>query len=187
MFPGPKEQILAIMRGDKLYEQFDPWNDFEQSLRRFQEYVADNFYQRKGTFLYYLEKSDDWVTKHLTTPVGLEGVAQFMYHFSLIVFAALTNLTLQPWLLVKQLFLDFFGYPKRGDQILGEINDGDDDFLMGFLNPFGFGQDLEDLWQPDVKKDMPGGKFRLTSPAQGLSSTGSFASASASSATVTSI
>jgi hypothetical protein len=32
VFPGPTEQILAMMCGDKLYEQFEPCNEFEQTM-----------------------------------------------------------------------------------------------------------------------------------------------------------
>jgi hypothetical protein len=48
-----------MMRGGKLYEQFEPWDEFEQTMRRFLEYIDDNFYKRKGTFLYYLGIADD--------------------------------------------------------------------------------------------------------------------------------
>jgi hypothetical protein len=71
--------MLAMMRGGKLYEQFEPWDEFEQTMRRFLEYIDDKFYKRKGTFLYYLGIADDWTTDHLEKPLGLEEAAQIVY------------------------------------------------------------------------------------------------------------
>ncbi|KAE9372222.1 hypothetical protein N431DRAFT_535924 [Stipitochalara longipes BDJ] len=79
VFPGPEEQMLAMMRGDKLWEQFEPWTDFEQSWRRFHEYIDEKFYDRKGTLLYYLGEAEEWIVDHLEKPFGLEITDQILY------------------------------------------------------------------------------------------------------------
>lgn len=162
VFPGPREQMLAMMRGDKLYEQFEPWNEFDQTLRRFHEYIDDNFYDRKGTFLYYLGKAGYWTTDHLEKPLGLEGAAQIVYTISFFAtFAAINGLILRPWNWVRQSFLDFLGYPRLGDQILGdgfqkEWNYWDD--LMGMSSTFS--QVLENvLEKTELERGYPDGKI----------------------------
>jgi hypothetical protein len=32
VFPGTTEQLLAIMRGDRLFEQFEPWDGLQQTI-----------------------------------------------------------------------------------------------------------------------------------------------------------
>jgi hypothetical protein len=165
VFPGPTEQMLAMMRGDKLYEQFEPWNEFEQTMRRFFEYIDDNFYKRKGTFLYYLGIADDWTTDHLEKPLGLEEAAQMVYTVSFLATVAVTNgLIVRPWHWVKQSFLDALGYPKRGDQILGdgqkEWNPWDD--LMDMSNAVS--QVLDNvLEKAELEKGFSDGKITTSS------------------------
>jgi hypothetical protein len=89
-------------------------------MRRFLEYINDNFYKRKGTFLYYLGNADDWTTAHLVKPLSLEDPAQIVYEVSFATFGVTNAFILGPWHWIKQSFLDLLGYPKRGDQILGD-------------------------------------------------------------------
>jgi hypothetical protein len=139
VFPGPKEQILAMMRGDRLWEQFEPWNEFAQLMLRFHEYLDHEFYDRKGTLLYYLGRADKWTMDRLEKPLGLETAAQIVYTINFLATLVVTrSLILWPWHFVKEP-LDFLSYPKRGDQILGDPNYKEwnfwDDF-MGLLNMF---------------------------------------------------
>jgi hypothetical protein len=157
--------MLAMMRGGKLYEQFEPWNEFEQTMRRFLEYIDDNFYKRKGTFLYYLGIADAWTTDHLEKPLDLEEAAQIVHAVSFFATFSVTNgLIVRPWHWVKQSFLDALGYPKRGDQILGdgqkEWNPWDD--LMDMSS--GFGQVLDNvLEKAELEKGYFDGKITTSS------------------------
>lgn len=167
IFPGPREQMLAMMRGDKLYEQFEPWNEFDQTMRRFHEYIDDNFYDHKGTFLYYLGKADDWTTDHLEKPLGLEEAAQTVYTIGFFATFAVTNgLILRPWHWVRQSFLDWLGYPKRGDQILGdgfqkEWNYWDD--LMGTSRTLSQALDNIVLEKAELERGYSDGKTTTSS------------------------
>lgn len=119
VFPSQKEQMLAIMRGDRLWEQFEPWNDLVQTMLRFHEYLDDDFYNVKGTFLNYLGEVDKWMEDHVTKPLDLLLVSQIVYEINFFAMVLVIRpVVLWPWHFVKELFLDFLGYPKRGDQIL---------------------------------------------------------------------
>jgi len=135
-FPGPKEQMLAIMRGDKLWEQFDPWTDFEQSWRRFHEYIDEKFYDRKGTLLYYVGNIEEWIVDHIEKPLGLEITDQILYSINFLLTTTIVNIVvLRPWHMVSGTFLEFLGYPRRGDMILGDDFEKEWnpwDALMGF-------------------------------------------------------
>jgi hypothetical protein len=165
VFPSPKEQMLAIMRGDKLYEQFEPWTEFEQILRRFHEYVDDNYYDVKGTYLYYLGKVSSWVVKRVEKPLGIQDVSAIVYTISFLSTGAIVKFfILWPWHLVKDLVSGFFGYPKRGDRILGDGSEKEWnplDQMMG-MGGFagGFNGLFDDLIQSaEVEKNFPGGKI----------------------------
>jgi len=138
VFPGPEEQMLAMMRGDKLWEQFDPWNDFVQSWLRFHEYIDKKFYDRKGTILCYLGDAEEWIVDHFEKPLGLESTDGIVYSITFLATTTLVNIfILGPWHAIRQTFLDFLGYPRRGEIILGddfekEWNPWDD--LMGMPN-----------------------------------------------------
>jgi hypothetical protein len=120
VFLGRKQQMLSIMRGDKLYEQFEPWDESDQLTRRFQEYMDDNFYDRKETLMFYLGKADGWMTEHVEKPLGLKEAIRVVYALSFFGTGAIAKgLILMPLNWVKESFRDYFGYPKRGDQILG--------------------------------------------------------------------
>jgi hypothetical protein len=120
VFPGPREQMLAIMHGDGRFEQFEPWDEVDQAVCRFQEHI-DKLYNRKGTFLYYLRKADDWATAHLAKLLFVEKELQIVSTGWIIVTAAVTQgLILTPWYWAKKAALAYVGYPKRGDWIFGK-------------------------------------------------------------------
>ena len=161
VFPGPREQMLSIMHGNGLFEQFEPWNELEQTIRRFQEYI-DNLYDLKGTFLYYLGKVDHWVTYHLTKPLGLENSLNIVHTYCFIVTAAVTQgLILSPWYWAKEAVLEYFGYPKRGERIFGEGWEKEwdpwNDLMGGMMDVF------EESLGKGLETDWPGGKITTSS------------------------
>lgn len=162
VFLGPREQMLGIMRGDRLFEQFEPWNELQQTLRRFQEYL-DNLYHRKGTFLYYLGKTDDWATGYLAKPFGLEEALEVMNVGCFIVTAAVTQgLILSPWHWAKGAVLEYLGYPKRGEWILGEGREKEWNLWDGLMGAFwdSFGKDFE---RAELEKTWPRDKITTSS------------------------
>lgn len=121
VFPGPKEQMLAMMRGDGLWEQFDPWDEFSQTWNRFDEYINENYYERKGTMLYYLGKVDEWMADHLLKPLGLDDISTTIFSVCMLMSIGQINIfLLPPWHFIEALFKGFIGYPLPGDQILGD-------------------------------------------------------------------
>lgn len=166
VFPGPKEQMLGIMCGNGLFEQFEPWNEFEQVIRRFQEYI-DNLYDRKGTLLYYLGKTDDWATEHLTKPLGLEKALEIVsVGFFLVIAAVTQRLILSPWHWAKEIVLDYLGSPKRGDWIFGEGLEKEwnpwDGLMGGMMGAF-WESLRKGLERAELEKDWPGGKITTSS------------------------
>jgi hypothetical protein len=166
VFGGPKEQMLAIMRGDKLYEQFEPWSDAEQRLRRFNDLLKIT-YDKKGTFLYYLGETDEWITDHLAEPLGLKDGLEYIHLGFFLSTVGLANiLVLPPYYLAKHVVLLFIGYPKRGDQIMGDGSTKDwdpwNDLLGGMME--GFGDVVaEGMKQAKMEINWPGGKVTTTS------------------------
>jgi hypothetical protein len=165
-FPGPEEQMLAMMRGDKLWEQFDPWNNFVQSWLRFHEYIDKKFYDRKGTILCYLGDAEEWIVDHFEKPLGLESTDGIVYSIIFLATTTLVNIfTLGPWHAIRQTFLDFLGYPRRGEIILGddfekEWNPWDD--LMGMPNALSQVLDKA-LKEAEQGKDYSENKITTTS------------------------
>jgi hypothetical protein len=161
VFPGHEEQMLAIMRGDRLYEQFEPWVELTQEFRRFAEYM-DELYERRGTFLYYIGKSADWVADHFTKPFYLDAASDFVGGGTFIVTAMVAGtLVWRPFHWAKEVDSDYLGYPRRGEWILGDGSSHEGsiwDVLMGggLWGSFEqFGQVLE--------KDWPSGKITTDS------------------------
>jgi hypothetical protein len=101
--------MLAITRGDKLYEQFEPWSALEQSLVRFNEHVQE-LCHRKGTFHYYLGLPDDWMNDHVTIPLGLYDRLNYMCDIVFTLTALIMNNLVQPlYHFTKQRVLDYWG------------------------------------------------------------------------------
>jgi hypothetical protein len=166
VFPGHKEQILAIMRGDRLYEQFKPWDEFEQELLRYEEYI-EQLSQRKGTLLYYLHKSEDWMADHVAKPLSLVTAMGYVNGGAFIATVICGNLIWRPLQWAKQLILDFLGSPRRGDWILGDGSGKQwnmwDDWLgggQGFWDSF-----AKQLGQAQLEKLWPRGQITTSSVA----------------------
>ncbi|KAK4633538.1 hypothetical protein CLAFUR0_03020 [Fulvia fulva] len=138
-FSGYKEQILSIISGDRFYEQFEPYDSMQQTLTHFNEYI-DKLWDAKGTLLNRINKMDTWMVDYVTTPLGIEDAIGFMHGLIFELVAGLTQgLVMGPaqsiWKFVEQ----FSGRPKRGDWILGDVDDLSqepanimDDILGGF-------------------------------------------------------
>lgn len=142
VFPGPTQQMLAVMRGNKLYEQFEPWGEFGQSANLFQEHLSDHLYKRKGTFFYYLGNTDDWIAKHLAKPLGLDDAAQGVYWISCLVSYGVANvIATTPWRWVKGSLLEFLGYPKKGEWVLGDGSESEDEW-----NPWNDFMDIPNIF-----------------------------------------
>jgi len=120
VFPGPEEQMLAITRGDRLYEQFEEWDEMRQMMLRFQDSISAH-YDRKGSFLYYLGKADTWVERNLANPLGVKDLMDFTHITCFLLVAGVINgLILPPWIFLKETIMDYLGYPRRGDRVLGD-------------------------------------------------------------------
>jgi hypothetical protein len=168
VFPSQKEQMLAITRGDKLYEQFEPWGALEQSMVRFNEHVQ-KLYHRKGTFHYYHGLPDDWMNDHITIPLGLYDRLNDMYDIVFTLTMVIMNYLVQPqYHFTKQIILDYLGYPRRGDVNMAQEDDWNvkevyrDMFGLG--EPKNFEDMFADAWKrQSVEKNWPGGKVTTSS------------------------
>jgi len=159
VFPSPKEQMLAIMRGDKLYEQFEPWTEHEQNMRRFNEYLGDNYYGVKGTYHYHLGNINSWVEKHVEKPLGIEDASAIIYMISFVMTAGVLNFfILEPWYLIKGVFSAFLGFPKRGDWILGDGAEKSQSPLDEFMGMGDNGLFDDFIRSAEAEKNFPGGK-----------------------------
>ncbi|EME47971.1 hypothetical protein DOTSEDRAFT_69788 [Dothistroma septosporum NZE10] len=122
-FSGYKEQILSIIAGDRLYEQFDPYDAVQQTFSHFDEYV-NKLWDEKGSLLNRVNKMDDWMIDHVNKPLGIEDTVVFMHSFLFLLAAGATEgLVLLPARVVSQTVGEFLGRPKRGDWILGNLGD----------------------------------------------------------------
>lgn len=81
-FPRPKQQMLSTVAGDRLYEQFDPYNLDTQMFKRFFEHVHNKLYNAPGTVLHRMNKVDQWMTDRVTDPLGIEPVLQSLGSFA---------------------------------------------------------------------------------------------------------
>jgi hypothetical protein len=168
VFPTQKEQMLAITRGDKLYEQFEPWDAFDQSMVRFNEQVQD-LYHRKGTFHYYLDIPDDWMNHHVTIPLGMYDHLNDLHDIVItLTILAMKDLVKPPYHFMKQIILDYLGYPSLGD-ITRAQQDGlymKDVYreIFGLREPIDSEGMLADAWKRGLMgKIWPGGKVTTSS------------------------
>jgi hypothetical protein len=164
VFPGHKEQMLAIMSGDRLYEQFEPWNELEQESTRLNEYMEE-LSLRKGTFLYYSYKAEDWMVDHVAKPLYLDTALNFVSSGVFVVTALLGSLIWRPLHWAKQTVLDFLGYPRRGDWIFADGSSTGWNIIEGWL---GGGQGMWDsfakhLGKANLEKNWPGGQITTSS------------------------
>jgi hypothetical protein len=170
IFPTFEKQILSIMHGDGLFEQFEPWDEFTQEYARFQEY-AEKIFAKKGTIMYHLDQTDDWITDNIAKHIYFEEPLDWVTQVSLLVSWALTLLVTIPWQWAKRGILqDFLGQPKKGEWILGE--DGGqkahgslwewwmDRSGLGAESDDGFWREIvERLGKARLEKDWPEGKI----------------------------
>jgi hypothetical protein len=159
-FPGRNAQVLAIMQGDRLYEQFPTWNEIDQLLRRFEDYRTE-VYKRKGTFLYYIGNADDWIADQILKPIHLDEAAQVTYMLCFFPTYSLLNIFFMLPLRHAQLaILDALGHPRKGDRM-----------FHGFQKEWNVWDDLQGSleWikrvsekaarQAEIYKEYPDGKI----------------------------
>lgn len=140
-FPSFKQQMLSIVAGDNLYEQFEPYDSWSQMVKRFDEYM-DTLLDAPGTWLNRFNKADTWIDDHVAEPLGLTpyvtGITQVMFTISSLV-SALTGALYRNILFQ---FKEFLGRPRLGDEALAgfvEDEDAEDRFWKDFkasLNTF---------------------------------------------------
>lgn len=141
VFPSPREQMLAIMRGDRLYEQFESYSPLEQLALRFFDYL-EILYDRKGTFLYHLGNIENWFSKHIIKSLGLKGGDEIIYESTILATYGILTLILKPYYLIKDTFFSFLGAPLFDE-------DAEDDYSMKEWNIFGgsfWGNMLQAFW-----------------------------------------
>ncbi|OAG04989.1 uncharacterized protein CC84DRAFT_1165337 [Paraphaeosphaeria sporulosa] len=129
-FPSPKQQMLSMVAGDRLYEQIEPYDSWVQTGKRFSEYVEKS-YKTPGTVLHYVDNVDEWMIEHVTKPLGVETglvvISQFVFQVS-ILGSSLVCSTIRS---ISYLIDSFLGRPGLGDQALAELNvdqDPEEDF-----------------------------------------------------------
>jgi hypothetical protein len=179
VFPGLREQMLAIMHGDRLFEQFEPWDEAYQAVRRFDEHMVE-LYHRKGTFFYYLWKAEGWAMSHLAKPLFVEDSLQIVRTCWLIGSTVTTQfLILTPWHWAKKTVLEYLGYPKLGDWVFGNSwekkrnpwNGLFGDMMSAFWESVG-----KRLKEAEVENLWPEGKI-TTGPTPGATTTSTALSA----------
>lgn len=116
-----EEQMLAIMTGDHLYEQFDPYDPMEQMMKRFNEYMG-KFGDKKGELLWYLWEVEEWMTRHVTKPLGTDDAMNVVHGLTFTLVAGFLQVFVRwPLMFMKKVVDDFTGKPKRGDLIIGDL------------------------------------------------------------------
>jgi hypothetical protein len=118
-FPSPEQQMLSMVAGDRLYEQFEPFETWVQIQKRFSEYISD---APKGTVLNYVNKADDWMIDHITEPLGIEPVLVGIGDFLVSFFGIVSVLTCRMIRGISNQIREFLGQPKQGDLHLAGLN-----------------------------------------------------------------
>jgi hypothetical protein len=118
-FPSPKQQMLSMLAGERLYEQFEPYDTWVQMLRRFAE-IWNNASQ--GTVLNYFNKADEWMIDHVANPLGIEPALAEIGGFLMSFFGLASVLTCGMIRGVANQIREFFGQPKLGDLSLAGID-----------------------------------------------------------------
>ncbi|KJY01243.1 hypothetical protein TI39_contig298g00068 [Zymoseptoria brevis] len=120
-FPGNEQQMLSIMTGDHLYEQFEPYNPLQQMITRFSEHMDKAYWNNKWHVLHYLNELEEVMQEHVAPPLGLSGVVTSIYQLSFVLTGNAVSLCIiGPLGLVKEIMGVFLGKPARGDAILGD-------------------------------------------------------------------
>ena len=148
IFPSHEEQMLAIMTGDRLYEQFDPYHPMQQMMEHFSEYTVT--LDETNTPLKWLWKATRWMDSKVYTPLGIKESTDLFDNILFILTGNAFGLfVLTPFNFFAELVEAFFGMPKKGDRILGnlidELDDQDEE-TWSFEDMFGnFAQDIADV------------------------------------------
>ncbi|SMR47233.1 unnamed protein product [Zymoseptoria tritici ST99CH_1A5] len=120
-FPSNQEQMLSIMTGDHLYEQFEPYDPLQQMVTRFSEHMDEAYWNNKWHVLHYLNELEEVMQEHVAPSLGLSGVMTSIYQLSFILTGNAVSLCIiGPLGLVKEIMGAFLGKPARGDAILGD-------------------------------------------------------------------
>ena len=121
-FPSNRNQMLSIMTGDKLYEQFDPYHPMEQMMLRFSEHMDKEYWDNKNHLFYYINEVDGWMQDHVTKPLNIEDALQALHTLVFILTANTVGaFVVTPWKVVKMVIGAFLGKPLRGDEIMGDM------------------------------------------------------------------
>ncbi|WPA99535.1 uncharacterized protein RHO25_004153 [Cercospora beticola] len=126
-FPSFQNQMLSIMTGDRLYEQFEPYDPQNQAFERFGEYMNKNYWDNKNHILYHVSEAENWMDDTIISPMlkylDAEEAWQMVFGTVLIGSSSLVALTvLIPLRVVKGLVGIFLGKPLRGDEIMGDMD-----------------------------------------------------------------
>jgi hypothetical protein len=145
-FPSFQNQMLAIMTGDRLYEQFEPYQPTSQMMVRFVEYMDQHYWDNKHHFLHYVNELDGWIQDYITKPLRIEEGVQFMHAMVFILTANTVGaFIVTPWKQIKMIVGAFLGKPLRGDEILGDLDDSYSGEPANILDDL-FGGFMGDMW-----------------------------------------
>ncbi|KAI5367896.1 hypothetical protein Slin15195_G030300 [Septoria linicola] len=121
-FPTFQNQMLSMMTGDRLYEQFEPYHPMQQMMVRFGEHMNKHYWDNKSHFLFYVSELDNWMQDHVTEPLGIEEGLRFLHTLVFILTGnAVRAFVVAPFNLVTEIIGMFLGKPLRGDAILGDV------------------------------------------------------------------
>ncbi|KAK5116724.1 hypothetical protein LTR62_007398 [Meristemomyces frigidus] len=140
VFLGDDEQVRAVMGGEGLYEQFEPYEEMAQLMHHFAEY-ENGLWNAKGTVRSYLDRVDDWIGKHIAEPMGLDGLLDGLHDIVFVLVGRLTGeLVIAPMNMLWELGEAYLARPSQAERILGRLEDFDpepanlmDGVFAGFL------------------------------------------------------
>lgn len=141
-FPSKEKQLRAIVAGDRMYEQFEPYgNGMDLLFVRFNEYM-DRLFDARGTVLNHFNEMDWWWGRNVIDPLGLDDftmtVHSATFQVAIVVSTLVDFVAVRP---VRWLWNEFLGTPKPGDIMFADMEfedeepEGDD---LGDI--FGFNQ-----------------------------------------------
>jgi len=142
-FSSEREQLLSIMKGDRLYEQFEPYDSQSQEFNRILDYL-EIVWNRKGTTLNQLYKVDDWFTKNVFKSLHLEDIYSSIHVCTAFITYTIITIILKPWFFFTHYFWEFLGV----DEFAPEHNPWD--YFMKQMNPWrlGFwGNLFDEFWK----------------------------------------
>ncbi|KAM3422664.1 hypothetical protein BST61_g152 [Cercospora zeina] len=155
-FPSFQNQMLSVMTGDRLYEQFEPYDGQTQAFRRFVEYIDKKDWDNKNHFLYHVSEAEKWMADTVVDPtlkwLGIEDAWQIGFANVFVISSNLVALgVLTPLRVVKELSGMFWAKPLRGDAIMGDMASEECDHVSGMMA--GSGATTTDVAMP-ISKTM---------------------------------